>query len=166
MLVVNGATPSVGLYAVAAAVALGSYRVRYVDADPARCEAAEAIGGEVTHHIGPWPRRFERALITVDCTGDVDGLACVLPSTDAYGYCTCAAIHFADTTPMPLLHMYTKGVTFHVSRADSRRLLPDVLALVTARRFDPTAVPTTIVPWEAAAEAWLEPATKLVVSRG
>jgi hypothetical protein len=57
------------------------------------------------------------------------------------------------------------GITFHLSRADSRRLLPVVLELVAEGRFDPLAVPTTVVPWDRADEAWLEPATKLVLER-
>ena len=50
--------------------------------------------------------------------------------------------------------------------SDSRRLLPEVLRLFDDGRFDPLAVPTTIVPWDRADEAWLEPATKLVLERG
>jgi alcohol dehydrogenase len=119
----------------------------------------------VTHHHGPWPRRFDRALITVDSTGDPDGLACVLRSTDDYGFCTGVAIHFSDSVQVPLLHMYTKGVTFHLSRADSRRFLPTVIELVASGRLDPAAIPTTTVTWADAAKAWLEPATKLVISR-
>jgi threonine dehydrogenase-like Zn-dependent dehydrogenase len=61
--------------------------------------------------------------------------------------------------------MYTRGITFHLSRADSRRLLPRVLELFAAGRFDPLSVPTTIVPWDRADEAWLEPTTKLVLER-
>jgi threonine dehydrogenase-like Zn-dependent dehydrogenase len=75
------------------------------------------------------------------------------------------AIYFAATTPIPLLEMYTRGVTFHVSRADSRRHLPAVLDLVHAGALDPLAIPTTIVPLDQAADAWLEPSTKLVLSR-
>ncbi len=165
VLVVGGAAASVGLYAVASAVALGSQRVRYVDRDPAGCAAAAALGAEVTVHDGPWPRRFDRAPITVENTMDVDGLACTLRSTDDYGYCTSVAIHFSQTTPVPLLEMYTKGITFHVSRADSRLLLPEVIELVTSGRLDPSAVPTRVVGWDEAATAWLEPATKLVVAR-
>jgi hypothetical protein len=40
-----------------------------------------------------------------------------------------------------------------------------VLALVASGRLDPLAIPTTVVRWEEAAQAWLEPATKLVVVR-
>jgi threonine dehydrogenase-like Zn-dependent dehydrogenase len=166
VLILGGGVASISLYAAAAAVALGSERVRYVDTDPRRCAAAESLGADVEHHQGPWPRHFERALITVDATGDEAGLAAALRSTDDYGTCTSVAIYFGGATPIPLLEMYTRGVTFHVSRADSRLYLPTVLDLVAAGRLDPLAVPTTIVPWDQAAEAWLEPATKLVVQRG
>jgi threonine dehydrogenase-like Zn-dependent dehydrogenase len=166
VLIVGGAVESVSLYAAATAIALGSERVRYIDTDPRRCAAAESIGADVEHHQGPWPRQFDRALITVDATLDEAGLAATLRSTDDYGTCTSVSIYFGGTTPVPLLEMYTRGVTFHVSRADSRLYLPAVLELVAERRLDPLAVPTTVVPWDQAAEAWLEPATKLVVHRG
>ena len=141
---------SIGLYAVAAAIACGAGRVRYIDTDAARCEAATALGAEVTHLDGPWPRRFERAPIVVENTADVEGLACALRSTDDYGTCTSVAIHFAPTTPMPLLELYTKGITYHLSRADSRRFLPEVIALAASGALDPLVVPTTIVPWDEA----------------
>lgn len=165
VLIVSGAAASIGLYAVALARALGSQRVRYVDRDPERCAVAAALGAEAECQQGAWPRRYDRAPITVEATGELEGLHAVLRSTDDYGYCTSVAIHFAPTVAVPLLEMYTRGITLHVSRADSRRLLPAVLALVAERRFDPLAVPTTIVPWDRADEAWLEPATKLVLRR-
>lgn len=165
ILVVGGAAASIGLYATAAAIALGSERVRYVDTDAHRCAAAESLGADVEHLQGPWPRQFSRAPVTVDNTGDEAGLATTLRSTEAYGTCTSVAIYFAATTSIPLLEMYTRGVTFHVSRADSRRYLPAVLDLIDDGALDPRTIPTTIVPWDQAADAWLEPATKLVLNR-
>ncbi len=165
VLVVGGAAASIGLYAIAAARALGASSVRYADRDPQLCGAAADLGAQVEHHEGDWPRRFERAAITVDNTGDPAGLATTLRSTDDLGTCTSVAIHFAPETPVPLLEMYTRGVTFHVSRANSRALLPEVLALVADGRLEPLAVPTTVVPWDRGDEAWLEPATKLVLDR-
>jgi alcohol dehydrogenase len=165
VLIVGSTAVSIGLYAVAIASALGAGSVRYVDSDSERGAAATRLGADVIVHEGPWPRRFDRALITVDNTGDAEGLSCTLRSTDDYGTCTGVAIHFAPTTPIPLLEMYTKGITFHVSRADSRRYLPTVIDLVASGRIDPMTVPTTIVEWEKADQAWLEPATKLVLER-
>ncbi len=75
------------------------------------------------------------------------------------------AIHFSPTTEIPLLEMYTNGITLHASRADSRKLLPEVIQLVEEGRMDPAGVPTRVVDWDDADQAWLEPATKLVVAR-
>lgn len=164
VLVVGGTAPSIGLYAVALASALGAGSVRYVDDDEQRCAAADALGADVTQHVGAWPRRFDRAPITVDGTGTQEGLACVLRSTAEYGTCTVTAIQFGDGT-VPLLEMYSRGVTLHLSRADSRRHLPAVLELAASGRFDPLAVPTTVVDWGDADTAWLSPAIKLVLTR-
>ncbi len=139
--------------------------MRYVDSDADRCAAAAALGAEVEHRQGPSPRRYDRAPITVEASRELEGLTAALRSTDDYGLCTAVAIHFAPTVPLPLLEMYTHGITFHLSRAGSRRLLPVVLELFAEVRFDPLALPTTIVPWDRAHEAWLQPATKLVLER-
>ena len=165
VLIVAAAPGSIALYAAAAAVALGAGHVRYLDTDPHRVDAATAFGADAARHDGPWPKRFDPAPVTVDVTGDADGLATVIRSTARYGHCTSLAIDFNATTPMPLLEMYTRGITFHTSRADSLRYLPDVLKLLTTTAFDPLAIPTTIRPWSEAADAWLQPATKLVITR-
>jgi threonine dehydrogenase-like Zn-dependent dehydrogenase len=165
VLIVGGTAASVGLYTVAIATALGSGSVRYVDRDPERCAIAAQLGADASVQNGPWPRRFDRALITVDNSGDPEGLACTLRSTDDYGICSAIAIHFTATTPVPLLDMYTKGVTFQVSRADSRLHLSAVVELVVGGRVNPLSIPTTIVDWDEAHHAWLEPAIKLVVVR-
>ena len=164
VLVLAGAVPSIGLYAVALARALGSGEVRYVDPDEQRCAAAEQLGARVTWLDGAWPRRFERAPVVVDGTADAAGLACAVRSTEDLGALTVVGIVFGDVA-LPLLEMYTRGITLHTSRADSRRHLPAVLALVSSGAFDPLCVPTTVVPWDEAADAWLAPATKLVVTR-
>lgn len=165
VLVVGGAAPSIGLYSVALAISLGAGRVRYVDRDDARCARAEQIGAEVTKLEGAWPRRLERAAITVENTAEPDGLECTIRSTDDYGTCTTVAIHFAPSTPVPLLAMYTRGITMNISRADSRRYLETVVRLTAAGRFDPACVGPDVVAFDDAAEAWLAPATKLVLAR-
>ena len=65
---------------------------------------------------------------------------------------------------MPLLEMYTTGVHFHTSRAMARAAIPDVLALVATGTFAPETV-NTVVGWDDAPEALLEPHTKLVIQR-
>jgi threonine dehydrogenase-like Zn-dependent dehydrogenase len=162
--VVGGDAPSIGLYAVAWAAALGAGHVRYVDADEGRLAQAARLGAEAVARPQdePWPRRFGRAAIVVANTADPEGLQCALRSTDDYGTCTLTAIFF-QPAELPLLALYTRGVTLEVGRADSRRHLAAVLRHVAAGRFDPAAVETTVVPLDDAAEAWLQPATKLVL---
>jgi threonine dehydrogenase-like Zn-dependent dehydrogenase len=164
VLVLGGAGDSIAYYAVLFARALGAGQVRYADTDPLRCAVAERLGACVEHVGDTWPRRLARAPITVAYTAGLDGLHTAIRSTDDYGWCTSAGIQFEPTSALPLLEMYTKGITLHASRADARRLLPEVLELVAGGRFDPLAVPTTVVPWADAVDAWLAPGTKLVVS--
>ena len=92
-------------------------------------------------------------------------LECAIRSTEPYGRLTSVVIHFGDQPALPMLEMYTRGITVHTSRADSRRYLAEVLDLVAAGRIDPLAVPTTEIDWDDAAARWLEPAVKLVVRR-
>lgn len=162
--VVGGAAPSIGLYAVAWARALGAGHVRYVDDDAHRLQQAERLGAETLEQPQgrSWPRRFGLAPIVVANTADPDGLRCALRSTDDYGTVTLTAIFF-QPAELPLLALYTRGVTLEVGRADSRKHLGTVLRHVAAGRFDPTQVETTVVPLADAAEAWLQPATKLVL---
>lgn len=165
VLVLGGGAASIGLYAVALARALGAGEVRYADPDASRCAQAERLGGVAVRQEGPWPRRLGRFPVTVEATGDPAGLACAIRSTEDYGTCTPVAIHFAQETPLPLLEMYTKGITLVVGRADSRRHLATVLELAAGGSFDPLEVETTVVNWADADRAWLQPATKLVLRR-
>ena len=61
--------------------------------------------------------------------------------------------------------MYTLGIHFHIGRAHSAALLPEVVALIEAGRLHPEIVTTSVVDWEDAAAAYLEPTIKLVVRR-
>jgi threonine dehydrogenase-like Zn-dependent dehydrogenase len=165
VLIVADVSRSVALYAAAAAVAINPGHVRYIGTDPESVQAAAALGADATHHDGAWPKRFDEAPITVDATGTPDGLATVLRSTARFGHCTILAFGFDPATPIPLLEMYTRGITVHASRADSVRYRTKVLKLLATTAFDPLAIPTTIRPWDQAADVWLEPATKLIIER-
>jgi threonine dehydrogenase-like Zn-dependent dehydrogenase len=165
VLVIGGTVASTGLYAVLWAAALGA-PVRYVDTDATRCEQAERLGARTALHEGPWPKGFERALITVDNTASSDGHLCTIRSTADYGTCTPIAPDFAPTVPLPLMAMYTRGITLRLGRADSRRYLTDVLDHVVQGRVDPLSLQSNIVDFADAAQAWLdEPQTKLILTR-
>ncbi len=164
VLVVGGAGPgSIGLYAAALALALGAESVLYVDADPSRRRTAEALGAKTLAdsptRLGPFP-------ITVDSSADPHGLALALRSTAPDGTCTSTAIYFGEQPVLPLLEMYTKGITFKTGRAHVREAMPHVLELAAAGALHPERVTTRVVPWADAPDALLEGGwTKLVIER-
>jgi threonine dehydrogenase-like Zn-dependent dehydrogenase len=164
VLVVGGAAAgSIGLYAAGLAVALGAESVLYVDANAARRATAAALGAqtlaETPKRLGPFP-------ITVDASADPDGLALALRSTAPDGTCTSTAIYFGEQPALPLLEMYTKGITFKTGRANARTAMPHVLALASSGALHPELVTSRVVAWADAADALLEGGwTKLVIER-
>jgi threonine dehydrogenase-like Zn-dependent dehydrogenase len=164
VLVAGGGAPSVALYAVAAARALGASEVVYVDPSAERAEIAERLGARAVRQKCEPSLFIGRFPITVDATSRPEGLCFSLASTDSCGTCTSIGIYFADV-PMPLLDMYTRNIRFVTGRIDARSDLPEALALMTSGRFDLLSVATKVVDWNEAPSAWIEPATKLVFRR-
>jgi threonine dehydrogenase-like Zn-dependent dehydrogenase len=169
VLVVGGFARSVGLYAAASALALGSPRVVYADTDAGRLEHAAALGAEPLlvpagdDGAPAWPKRLGRFPITVDASGDHGGLHAAIRSTAPSGACTSVAIYFEPETPLPLLEMYTRGCTLHASRVHARAVIPEVLGLVEAGTLEPARVTSAVVSFDDAVEALADPPTKLVL---
>jgi alcohol dehydrogenase len=162
VLVVGGGAVGIPFYAIAIARALGAERVDYLDDDPARLARAERVGAEAVE--GPYPRRAGRFPITVDASGDPAGLRCALRSTDAGGMCTSIAIYW-DEVALPLLEMYTRGVTFVTARVDARAVIPSALELVAQDRFHPELVTETVAPWGDAPAVLADHRAKTVIVR-
>jgi threonine dehydrogenase-like Zn-dependent dehydrogenase len=163
VLVVGGGAASVGLYAVAAAVALGAERVDFLDRDPQRLAIAERLGArpiEADH-----ARRAERYPITVDASADPAGLALAVTSTEPRGVCTSVGIYYDDRTPMPLFSAYTAGITFLTGRVDARAELPAVLDLIERGALRADLVTSRTAAWDDAIEALADPGPKVVLVR-
>lgn len=164
VLIHGGGTRSIALYAAGAAVALGAGRVDYLDTDADRLAIASDAGANAIA-IEETPYRAERAYpITVDGGSTAASVAFAARSTARGGICSSAGVVFAPTTPIPLLEMYTTGMTFHTGRAMARALIPEALALV-AGGWDTGRVTSRTVAWDDAAEAILRKETKLVIER-
>jgi alcohol dehydrogenase len=154
---------SVGLYAAAVAVALGSERVDYVDEDPDRLTVAERVGANalqepVAKRYGPYP-------ITVNHSVEPSGLTTALRSTEPGGTCTSTTIYFGSDVSIPMLEMYTTGVTLTTSRVSARAIMPDVLELIASGRMHPELVTARVIAWADAADALAEHTHKTVVVR-
>lgn len=163
VLVVGGAG-DVALYAVAVAVALDSEQVDYVDTEPRRLAVAERLGATPIDRP-PDGSRLGRYPITVDHSGDPAGLHSAVRSTEPEGVCTSTAIYFDPETKLPLLEMYTRGITFRTGRVNARTAIPHVLALVAAGQLHPELVTAAVIDWDEADTALRELAAKTVVTR-
>lgn len=165
ILVVGGLAPSVGLYAVACGVALGSERVLYVDQDQQRLQLAKRLGADVIE--APLDRLGdalgnERFAITVDACVLDPGRDLALSATAPCGTCTSVSGGVTPRSTLPLQSMYLKGIRYEVGRVHARATAPPVLDLVTSGRLDPAAIITKVVSFDDAAEAMVEPAVKIV----
>ncbi len=175
VLVVGGeGAVSISLYACQLALALGAGRVDYVDHVSEHLEIARALGANAIEANGeeqtvPYAARFPRRLgpypITVETSSHPDGLALAVRSTAPGGVCTAVGIFYEEYTRMPLLEMYSTGMSFHHGRVAARAAMPAVLELIAAGSFDPMLVTTQRAGWEEAPEAVAEAPVKLVVSR-
>ena len=153
---------SIALYAISIALALGAERVDVVGGRPRDRELADLLGANVLDQ--EFPDRMGFYPITVDASADPAGIACALRSTDADGICTSIGIYF-EPTPLPLLDMFTQGITFVTGRPHVRGLMPEVLELVRAKKFDPDPVTASKVDWDEAAEALSDLRAKTVLTR-
>jgi alcohol dehydrogenase len=163
VLVVGGAG-DVALYAVAAARALGSEQVDYVDTDQRRLAVAERLGANAIERQADG-RPLGRYPITVDHSGDVAGLHSAIRSIEPWGTCTSTAIYFSPDTPIPLLDMYTRGITFCTGRVNARALIPDVVLAVKDGRLQPELVTAATVSWDEVDVALRDLAAKTIVTR-
>ena len=161
VLVVGGGG-SVPLYAIDAALALGAASVTYVDTDAAKLAVARELGAQVVE--GEPDRSLGAFPVTVDGTFTPEGLVATLRLTEWGGNCTSIG-QLAPEGTLPLLELYTRGVHLHIGRAMARPAIPAILDLVAAGRLRPELVTSATIAWDDAADALLEPATKLVVHR-
>ncbi len=164
VLVVGGLAPSVGLYAVMAALALGSERVVYVDDDAARLELALAAGAEVVDAKDKWDslKLAERFPIVVDANVLDPGRNFALQSVEPCGVCTSVSGGASSRSNLPLQSMYLKGVRYEIGRVHSCATARPVLDLVSSGALDPARIINKVVSFSEAVEGMMLPVTKVV----
>jgi threonine dehydrogenase-like Zn-dependent dehydrogenase len=166
VLIVGGLAQSVGLYAVYAALALGSKQVVYTDFDDVRLSMATKAGAEAIKVDYAQSTAIDAEyLITVDASAMTSGLAYAIKSTAACGYCIGVSASSAPTTALPLSSAYLKGITYNVSRVHGRQLLPTVLLHTCAGHIDPLAFVDNTYRFDQAAEAMFDPSPKIIFSK-
>jgi threonine dehydrogenase-like Zn-dependent dehydrogenase len=172
VLVVGGSAKSIGLYAVAIAVALGASRVDYLDTDDARVALASSLGANAIPVTGKerWLREGAPVLrggyeVSVDASNHRWGLDHAVRALAPGGTATSVGFYLFKGTPLPLWQMYLNESSFRIGLSNPRADLPPVLDLVASGRFQPGRITSRVADWADAAEAFLEPGTKAVVTR-
>ena len=139
-------------------------RVTYIDTGPDRLAVASDLGAEAIDTEPP-RRTDDRHRIVLDAGSTHESLACACRSTLPGGDCTHVGILYEPETPVPLLEMYTSGLSLHVGRVMARHVMPEVLGMIERKELNPAAVTDRVLDFDSAATALLEPHTKLVFSR-
>ncbi len=162
VLVVSHGGPSIPLYAVQAALALGAAGVDFACQDEESLALAEQLGARpLRTDFGRRPRRYP---IVVDAGTTAPGLDFALRCTEPEGTCQSVSFHLAPV-PIALGRLYTLGIRFFIGRCHAAALIPEVLSLIGDGRLRPGEVTTRVVDWEEAPDAFPEPGIKLVVRR-
>jgi alcohol dehydrogenase len=166
VLIVGGLAQSVGLYAVYAALALGSRQVVYTDFDDLRLsKAAKAGARAIKVDYSQGVEVAGEYLITVAASAMTSGLVYAINSTAACGFCTGVSASSMPTSELPLSSAYLKGITYNVSRVHGRQVLPAVLHHSCAGHLDPLAIVDNTFGFEQAAEAMFDASPKIIFSR-
>lgn len=172
VLVLGGRAKSVSLYAVAAAIALGSPRVDYVDTNEQRLTIASTLGARSIKLEGSYKKMYgsksllsEGYGISVDGSGATGALDFALRSLSPGGVCTSVFFYLRAGTPVPLWRMYLYGSTLTTGLANVRADLPAILTAIEGGRLKPELVTTLVADWNDAPEALLESTTKVVLVR-
>lgn len=156
--------PSIGLYAAHCATALGAATVTVASADESVLLLADKLGARPLL-VDFAERSAEKWPIVVDCGLEPAGFQWAVRATEPEGVLQSVSSYLEETVSMPLRRLYTLGIEFHIGRAHSAALLPEVTALVASGRLHPELVTTSVIDWNDAAERFLEPTIKLIVSR-
>lgn len=161
VLIVGGAG-SLALYAIELAKVAGAAAVDYVDRDPERLVLAEALGAKPIHQdeaggLADYP-------VVVDASGRPEELKRALRAVGPGGMCTSVGVYFLDT-PLPLLDMYAKDVTFRIGRPSVGPHIAEVLSFVEKGAIAPERITSEVAPFDDAREVLLRRPMKPVLVR-
>jgi alcohol dehydrogenase len=155
---------SIGLYAAHSATVLGAASVTVASADESVLRLADELGARPLR-VDFTERSAEKWPIVVDCGLETNGFQWAVRATEPEGVLHSVSSYLEDTVSVPLRRLYTLGIEFHIGRAHSAALLPEVAALVESGRLHPELVTTCVIGWNDAADRFLEPTIKLIIER-
>lgn len=149
VLVLGGMPPVIGLYSAGLAATLGASAVHYIDADAGRNAVATGYGATplTTPQADPYDLIIvanpARGALTTAFAAAAPGATIVslTPAIDGL-----LEIETAD--------LYHRGVTWEIGRPDCRHGHDGIMSAWATCGFCPDHIPTRVVDWEDAPEAW------------
>lgn len=142
ILIVGGYAHNMALYGIVMARALGLTRIHFLDDQPSRLAAAEALGATpitLGDKAGLHP-------IVVDCSGDPERLALGLSRVAPDGVCT-PVWPYAGTANLPIGAMFLRNATLVTGQPHARALMEPVLDLMRHGELKSTSIPVEVLPW-------------------
>lgn len=162
LLLVGGQAHSMALYGIVIARALGVSEIDFVDDDRERLDAAGSLGArpiEISAHSAR-----DLYQIVVDCSGDPARLAFGLSRAGPGGVCT-TVWPYATPLELPIGQMFVRNVTLVTGQPHARALIGPVLELMQRTGVTSLSIPTEVLPWEQASEAFGLGQTKRIFVR-
>jgi threonine dehydrogenase-like Zn-dependent dehydrogenase len=147
ILIVGGHAHNMALYGVVMARAIGVSRVDFLDDDPARLAAAEALGAQPVADM----KSAELYPIVVDCSGDPQRLALALSKVGPDGVCT-PVWPYTGAFSLPVGAMFLRNATLVTGQPHARALIDPVLGLMRKSKLSSLSIPVEILPWDDAPE--------------
>jgi alcohol dehydrogenase len=103
--------------------------------------------------------------IVVDAAATDASILLAFRSAEPNGICQRMYGDFAETTPVPLRHMYGVGITLRIGRVNVRAEMPDCVGHVAAGHFHPEHIITRKVRFEDAHQAIGDPTIRVAFVR-
>lgn len=164
LIVAGTQNAGINLHLVQCALALGARRVVFAGSDKRALGLAARLGAELletTLKLDEVPEgNFP---VTIDASGDPDGLAFAIRGTAYEGICQRAYGDFVERTSTPLRDMYARHITLKLGRVHARAMIPRTLHEMSCGRLHPEHVISRRVTFAEAPDAMLDPTIKLVL---
>ncbi len=160
VLIMGGHAHNMALYGVAMARALGVEHIDFMDDDPARLVAAEALGARpmpIGEKSGFYP-------VVVDCSGDPQRMALALSLVGPDGVCT-PVWPYVGSFSLPVGAMFLRNATLVTGQPHARALMDPVFDLMRRGALNSRSIPVEIIPWEEAPDKFGHGETKRIFVR-
>jgi len=162
VLVVGGKAKSVGLYSLLLAKAMNVAEIDYVDDNRERLEIAKQLKANKVYES--YSQTGVNYDLVIEASATKSGLETALRAVRNFGTVSSSGIYIKKT-PLSLIEMYAKGMTFKTGLANARTDAEHILRLMENVHLPFELITTYLDDWSNAENAFLKESTKVIVRR-